>query len=186
MIQEDMGTLGSRIKKLRKSNGLSQEELSNELGVSRQTVLKWENGAMCPNAESLKMLCNYFNVSTDAILSDDNDMPVQEAAAVSDNAEEVKASDSNREKGGQIVCKTNSKRLRYTVLSGLSFVALLVSAIFTIFSGFVAFSSNVGVDQAAVYEVDKAAFYVGMIFCVFFLVIAVVFCRLAVKSTKVN
>lgn len=58
-----MQTIGEKIKKLRKQKGVSQEETAFELGVTRQTVSKWESGAMQPNAESIRMLSDYFAVS---------------------------------------------------------------------------------------------------------------------------
>ena len=60
-----MQTIGEKIKKLRKQKGVSQEETAFELGVTRQTVSKWESGAMQPNAESIRMLSDYFAVSPD-------------------------------------------------------------------------------------------------------------------------
>ena len=41
-------TLGERIAEKRKENGLSQEALGEELGVSRQSVYKWESGSALP------------------------------------------------------------------------------------------------------------------------------------------
>lgn len=58
-----MQTIGEKIKKLRKQKGVSQEETAYELGVSRQTVSKWESDAMQPNAESIRALSDYFSVS---------------------------------------------------------------------------------------------------------------------------
>lgn len=58
-----MQTIGEKIKELRKEKGVSQEETAFELGVSRQTVSKWESGLMQPNAESIKALSDYFAVS---------------------------------------------------------------------------------------------------------------------------
>ncbi len=43
-----METIGEKIRKLRKSKNVPQEELAFELGVSRQTVHKWENNDMQP------------------------------------------------------------------------------------------------------------------------------------------
>lgn len=58
-----MQTIGEKIKELRKQKGVSQEETAFGLGVSRQTVSKWESGLMQPNAESIRMLSDYFAVS---------------------------------------------------------------------------------------------------------------------------
>ena len=46
--------LSDNIKTLRKSKGLTQEELANRINVVRQTVSKWEKGYSVPDAEMLK------------------------------------------------------------------------------------------------------------------------------------
>ena len=45
--------LNENIKSLRKQNGLSQEQLANEMHVVRQTVSKWERGLSVPDSDSL-------------------------------------------------------------------------------------------------------------------------------------
>lgn len=52
-----------KIYNLRKKSGLSQEDLGFKLGVSRQTVSKWEAGFVQPSFENLKSLCDVFQVS---------------------------------------------------------------------------------------------------------------------------
>ncbi len=54
-----------KLIKLRKSAGLSQEELGNRLDVARQTVSKWELGETTPEMDKLVELSNLFNVSMD-------------------------------------------------------------------------------------------------------------------------
>lgn len=53
---------------MRKKNGLSQEDLANQIGVSRQTVSKWESGQSYPEAEKLMLLSEQFSVSVDYLL----------------------------------------------------------------------------------------------------------------------
>ena len=55
-------SLGSSLYNARKKSGLSQEHVAEKLGVSRQTISKWEVGSMQPTLENLKSLCAYFNV----------------------------------------------------------------------------------------------------------------------------
>lgn len=57
-----------RIQELRKQKGISQEELANELGVSRQAVSKWESGQSFPELDNIVALSDYFGVSADHIL----------------------------------------------------------------------------------------------------------------------
>ena len=60
---------------LRKRQGLSQQDLADQLGVSRQAISRWETGAVQPLADSVKSLAQVFQVSTDYLLSDDLDDP---------------------------------------------------------------------------------------------------------------
>ena len=57
-----------RIQELRKQKGVSQEELANELGISRQAVSKWESGQSFPELDNIIALSDYFGVSADYIL----------------------------------------------------------------------------------------------------------------------
>ena len=56
------------LKKIRKDNNLSQEELADKLGVSRQAVSKWELGVSVPSTDTLLELCKLFKVSFEEIL----------------------------------------------------------------------------------------------------------------------
>ena len=66
-------TIGNRITKYRKAKGMTQEELSNVLGVSAQAVSKWENDASCPDISLLPQLCRVLGISADELLSGKND-----------------------------------------------------------------------------------------------------------------
>jgi len=58
-----------KLQELRKSKGLTQEELAEKLYVSRTAVSKWESGRGYPNIESLKEISKFFSVSIDELLS---------------------------------------------------------------------------------------------------------------------
>lgn len=58
-----------RLYTLRKERGLSQEELANEVGVSRQAVQKWESGAAQPSLDKLTALAKYFGVTLDWLVN---------------------------------------------------------------------------------------------------------------------
>ena len=60
---------GEKLQELRKSRGLTQEELAEALYVSRTAVSKWESGRGYPSIDSLKEISNYFSVSIDDLLS---------------------------------------------------------------------------------------------------------------------
>ena len=57
-------TLGEKLKTLRASRGLSQEQLAAELNVSRQAVSKWECGDAASDLDKLRAICAYFGVTT--------------------------------------------------------------------------------------------------------------------------
>ncbi|AEJ19059.1 helix-turn-helix domain protein [Gracilinema caldarium DSM 7334] len=58
-----------RLQTLRKKNGMTQEQLSERLNISRTAVSKWESGRGMPNIEALKRLSEVFGVSLDELLS---------------------------------------------------------------------------------------------------------------------
>lgn len=64
-------TFGEKIQKLRKEKGLSQEDLSYQLNVSRQAISKWENDNGYPETEKIVRMSKIFNVSLDYLLNDD-------------------------------------------------------------------------------------------------------------------
>lgn len=58
-----------KLQELRKSRGMTQEELAEVLFVSRTAISKWESGRGMPNIESLKAISKFFMVSLDDLLS---------------------------------------------------------------------------------------------------------------------
>lgn len=63
--------LGRKLFELRKRNGLSQGELAEKLGVSRQAVSKWECGESLPDTDNLITISKLFDVSLDELISND-------------------------------------------------------------------------------------------------------------------
>ncbi|MGO5022574.1 helix-turn-helix domain-containing protein [Lawsonibacter sp. LCP25S3_G6] len=61
-------TLGERIAQARKQAGLSQEQLGEKLGVSRQAISKWESGQTNPDVAYVAELCRLFGISSDWLL----------------------------------------------------------------------------------------------------------------------
>lgn len=59
-----------KLKQLRKNKNISQYDLANDLNISRSVVAKWETGLTLPSEESILLLMNYFNVSRDELLVD--------------------------------------------------------------------------------------------------------------------
>lgn len=66
--------IADRLIKLRKKNGLSQEELADKLGISRQSVSKWERAESSPDTDNLICLAKIYGVSLDELLSTDENV----------------------------------------------------------------------------------------------------------------
>lgn len=64
----DIEKIGQFIKELRKEKNISQNELSEEIHVTRQAISAWENGKAVPDSDVLLILSSYFNVSINEIL----------------------------------------------------------------------------------------------------------------------
>ena len=60
-------TFSQQLYRLRRQRGLSQEKLGQAVGVSRQTVSKWELGETTPELEKLYLLCDFFQISMDEL-----------------------------------------------------------------------------------------------------------------------
>ena len=71
--------LSDKIIGLRKSNGMSQEDLAEKLNVSRQAISRWESGTAMPDANNILQLSKLFSITADYLLNDDyqsdNDVP---------------------------------------------------------------------------------------------------------------
>ena len=64
--------LNENLKQLRKSKGLSQEELAIRLNVVRQTISKWERGESSPDISALVAIADIFGVTLDYLVRDEN------------------------------------------------------------------------------------------------------------------
>lgn len=84
--------LGEKIYYLRKKHGLSQEQLAEVLGVSRQAVSKWEAGQSVPDIDKILSVCDCFSVSADYLLRDIQNQTENEYAPPKDEAEPLPAS----------------------------------------------------------------------------------------------
>lgn len=78
--------LEKQLSSLRRQQNLSQEQLAERLGVSRQAVSKWESGAATPELEKLIALCELYHLSLDQLLGLPAPAPEQQSAAFSTEA----------------------------------------------------------------------------------------------------
>ena len=61
-----------KLKKIRKKNNLTQEDLARQLYVTRTAISKWENDKGYPSIDSLKLISQKFNVSIDSLMSEED------------------------------------------------------------------------------------------------------------------
>lgn len=77
-------TFGEKLQKLRKERGWTQEQLAEQITVSRQALSKWESGTAIPDTENILQISRLFGVSTDYLLHDeyesDGDLPAVHTA----------------------------------------------------------------------------------------------------------
>ena len=71
MIRGDHLEFHEKLQELRKSRNLTQEELAEELYVSRTAISKWESGRGYPSIDSLKTISGFFSILIDELLSAD-------------------------------------------------------------------------------------------------------------------
>lgn len=78
-------TFGKRVQQLRKQRGLSQESLSEQLEVTRQTISKWELDQSTPDLEYIARLCDFFEVSADYLIRGKENRETKELLPLSKN-----------------------------------------------------------------------------------------------------
>lgn len=65
-------TFGQKLKKLRTDKNLTQEQLAQRLFVTRTAISKWETDSGYPGIDSLKLIADFFGVTIDQLISDDD------------------------------------------------------------------------------------------------------------------
>lgn len=71
--------LPKKLSFLRKEKGLSQENLADEMNVSRQAVSKWESGNVMPSLDNLIYLSKLYGVTIDFLIDDSQNLPPEPA-----------------------------------------------------------------------------------------------------------
>ncbi len=94
--------LSEKLYTLRKKSGLSQEQLAERLNVSRQAISKWESGASSPENDKLIAISNYFNVSLDYLMKEDNEQ--SEDAPQAEQRENAQVAERTQRSVGFIIC----------------------------------------------------------------------------------
>ena len=120
-------SIAERILTLRKSKGMSQEQLAEAVGVSRQAVSKWESEQASPDPEKIVILSEIFGVNTDYLLKGTE--PEKEAEKTT---EEKKTEDTHMTVGDvldqKILTEKNKEKskklLKYVLIALGIFIAI--------------------------------------------------------------
>ena len=89
-----------RLVDLRRTRGLSQEQLGYELGVSRQTVSKWELAQSYPDFQRLVLLSDYYEISLDELV---RGVDVSDVRALNESEKQLSSIYSDIERGKEAV-----------------------------------------------------------------------------------
>jgi DNA-binding XRE family transcriptional regulator len=123
-----MMAFSDNLQYLRRKNKITQEELADEINVTRQSVSKWETGEAYPDTDKLILLCEKFNLSMDELvrgnvaLNDLNPDGVCDDTACSQNVDNCC--------GDKVANNCNAKKKRYLCSAINSLIMLCALAIF--------------------------------------------------------
>jgi len=96
-------TFSERLKNLRKERGVSQEELSKVLHITRQSISKWETGTAYPDMEKMKMLSDFYELSLDELMDQESKGASGLQIKVTETGEEQEDLEENLIVGGFII-----------------------------------------------------------------------------------
>ena len=123
-------TIADRIQSLRKAKGMSQEELADRVGVSRQAVSKWESEQATPDLDKVVIMSDIFEVTTDYLLKGIEPVKTDDHKTMADVLDQ------------KILTEKNSKRAKTAVkwfligFGALLAVDLISMLIYFIVNGF--------------------------------------------------
>ncbi|MBQ7374154.1 MAG: helix-turn-helix domain-containing protein [Clostridia bacterium] len=112
--------LGNKLYDLRKTTGLSQEELADKLGVSRQAISKWERGEALPDTANLIALAKLYNVSLDELVGNDNATKSADDEKKTEDKRQTTYEDENvkikvDQNGIKVDCKDDDDRVKVDI-----------------------------------------------------------------------
>ena len=116
-------TIADRIQSLRKTKGLSQEELADAVGVSRQAVSKWESEQATPDLDKVIIMSDVFDVTTDYLLKGIEPIENENHKTMADVIDNKILTDKNGKRA-----KTALKwfLIGFGVLLGIDFISMLI------------------------------------------------------------
>lgn len=100
--------VANRLVTLRKKFGYSQEDLAQQLGISRQAISKWERAESSPDTDNLIALSKLYNVSLDALLAADEESIENERYAQTTERETISIRTKDEAVGGDKIKDTKA------------------------------------------------------------------------------
>lgn len=85
----DMQRIGTFLAQLRKEQGLTQEQLAQELGTSNKTISRWETGTYLPPVEMLQLLSQRYGLTINELLQGERIAPENQLAAANQTIAQV-------------------------------------------------------------------------------------------------
>ena len=110
-------TYSEKIVKLRKANGYSQETFAKAVGVSRQSVYKWESGISYPEAEKLIEIKKLLGIKIDDLLDDSYEVVVEKKAAEKKKEEPEKTEKAAEPKKEPVAPAQNKEKVAEAVVA---------------------------------------------------------------------
>ena len=116
-------TIGMRIRECRKETGMSQEELADAAGVSRQAVSKWESEQSIPDLDKVVILSEIFEVTTDYLLKGIEPVAEKDHKTMADVVDQKILTEKNGKRA-----KTALKwfLIGFGVLLGIDFISMII------------------------------------------------------------
>lgn len=143
---------GDNLKQLRKSKNISQEELAEKLGVSRQSISKWETGENYPSMQNIMCLCTIFKCQINELVHEDFVDINYLDDEIKMNAIKFKKDEQKKMKGITKFITFVSKVFKYA-----SVVAIVVSCVVSVLS--VYFLMNTKIDNNSVIIFNESINY---------------------------
>lgn len=169
-----MNSVKDKIYKLRKRQGLSQEELGFEIDVSRQTISKWELGTSEPDLKNLKALSTYFKVDLNYFLSDEI-----EVEAVITKATQDIVNEKPKHK--------NLLKYKVGIIVSILLIAISIFGIaLIVFAQLLSFNKEIGdeiISEGSIYD-SKLLLVILLFIFISILISAILFLIILIKKRK--
>ena len=166
---------GETLTALRKTRGLSQEQLAEELDLTRQTISKWELNQSTPDIEYILRLSNFFEVSTDYLIKGEETAKAGEPVK---NSEQVFPTNDRIRTGYKLMCVFSA------LLSAVALMGIIAFVVASSQQHWTATFNGMTVTGLIGFLVGTKTLWFFAILCVFFILDAFVICLAAINLRK--